>query len=85
MFNIKNYLEKFSKNIDLSTQNKKQVSEAIERHTQIKVSPEEIEIKNYVVCVRSSPAVLNKIFLYKSKILEDLTGLKDDLKVVDIR
>ena len=85
MFNIKDYLEKFSKSIHFSEDQKRQVIEIIKQHTQIDVSPNDIEIKNYTVCLKTSPGISNKIFINKEKILKDITLLVPSLKVVDIR
>ena len=73
MFNISSFLEKFSKNINSAELRKKQILEIIEKQTQINIPPEEIEIKDYVLYIKSSPAVKNKLFIYKSKILEDVS------------
>ncbi|MFA5888739.1 MAG: hypothetical protein WCW47_00850 [Candidatus Paceibacterota bacterium] len=85
MFNIKNYLEKFSRRLYSSEEQKKKILEIIEKHTQIILSLEEMEIKNYIIHLKTSPAVLNKIFIYKSKILEDVTLQVKDLKIIDIK
>jgi len=85
MFNIKNYLEKFSKSIHSSEYQKRQIIEIIKKHTQINIFPNDIEIKNYTVCLKTSPGISNKIFIYKSKILEEISSSIPNLKVVDIR
>jgi hypothetical protein len=85
MFNIEKYLEKFSKNIHSSSLQKECVLRVIKKYTQIQLSPDEIEVKNYIVYIKTSPAVLNKIFIYKSKILEDIALQTPSLKIVDTR
>ncbi len=84
MFNIEKYLQKFSKNVADIELYKKQISESIEKHTQINISTSDVEIKNYIVYVNSSPAVKNKLFIYKEKILEDITN-SVSIKIVDIK
>ena len=84
MFNISSFLEKFSKNLKSSELYKKQILEIVEKQTQINLRPEEIEIKNFVVYIKSSPAVKNKIFIYKNKILEDI-NMTIPIKIVDMR
>lgn len=85
MFNIEKYLEKFSKNIHSSKLQKECILGVIKKYTQIQLSPDEIEVKNYVVYTKTSPAILNKIFIYKDKILEDVAQETPDLRIVDIR
>ena len=84
MFNIASFLEKLSKNIKADELSKKQILEIIEKHIQINILPAEIEIKDYVLYVKSSPAVKNKLFIYKTKILEEIAQSLT-VKVVDIR
>ena len=84
MFNIDKYLQKFSKNINSAELYKKQILDIIEVNTKIKLLPETVEIKDCVVLVTSSPAVKNKLFIYKSKILEEIERTIP-VKVVDIK
>lgn len=84
MFNISSFLQKFSKNVADAEFHKKQISEVIEKHTQINISTSDVEIKDYVIYIKSSPAVKNKIFIYKEKILEDI-GLSTNIKIVNVR
>jgi len=85
MFNIKDYLEKFSKSIHSSEDQKRQIIEIIKKHTQIDISPDNIEIKNYTVYLKTSPGVSNKIFINKEKILGEISSSAPSLKIVDIR
>ena len=84
MFNISSFLEKFSKNIESTEINKQQIIGIIEKNTQIKVLPEEIEIKDYIVYISSSPAVKNKLFVYKEKIINDINSILT-IKIIDIK
>ncbi len=84
MFNISSFLEKFSKNLKSTEVFNKQILEIIEKQTQIKISPEDLEIKNYIINIKSSPAVKNKLFIYKETILKEIsTSLP--IKIVDIK
>ena len=84
MFNINDYLKKFSKDFKDAERHKLEILEIIEKNTQIKISSEELEIKDYVIYIKSSPAVKNKLFIYKSKILEDIST-SISVRIVDIR
>ena len=83
MFNISSFLEKFSKNISNIESNKTKILEIIKKHTNLNLLPKEIEIKNYIVYIKSSPIIKNKIFIYKNKILEEVSILL--IKITDIR
>ena len=85
MFNINKYLERFSKNISSTEIQKKQISEIVEKHTHINILLEDVEIKNYILYIKSSPGVKNKIFIYKEKILEEISSLISSIKIIDIR
>ena len=84
MFNISSFLDKFSKNIKSAELHKEQILEIIEKHTQLKLSPEQIEIKNYIIYTHASQAAKNKLFIYKNIILDDMEKFTPT-KVVDIR
>lgn len=85
MFNIDGFLDKFYKNIRSVEANKIQILEILEKHTGIKFSLTDVEIKNYIVYIKSTPASLNKIFIYKKKILEDINTAVTGQKIVDIK
>ncbi len=85
MFNINFFLEKFSKNLSSLEIQKKQIVEIIEKYIHTDILPSDIEIKNYVIYTKSSPALKNKIFIYKNKILEDVVSFVPDLKIIDIK
>ena len=84
MFNIQKYLERFSKNIKSAELDKSKILEIIEKNTQIKILPVDLEIKNYIIYINSSPAVKNKLFIYKAKILEEISA-SVSTKIVDIK
>ena len=84
MFNISKFLGKFSKNIKSTETDRQKILEIIEKNTQIKILPEEIEIKDYIIYIKSSPAIKNKLFIYKEKILENISSSLPT-KIVDIR
>ena len=84
MFNIEKYLQKFSKKIQSVELYKNQIREIIKNNTGIEVPLEEFEISDYVVRIKSSPGVLNKIFIYKNKILDDIKN-STSITITDIR
>jgi hypothetical protein len=85
MFNISSFLQKFSQNIFSLEEQKKQISEIIEKHTQINFPKEAIEIKNYIIYLKTSPATANKVFIYKNKILEEISQQIPNLKITNIK
>ncbi len=84
MFNISNFLGKFSKEINDSESKKSQVSEIIKNITGVEIKTGDIEIKDYIVFIKSNPSVLNKIFINKNKILESILS-STSIKVADIK
>jgi len=84
MFNISSYLEKFSKNISSAELHSEKILEILKKHTGISFEKNDIEVKNYIVDVSGSPAVKNKIFMYKKAILDDI-ALSLPITVVDIK
>ncbi len=84
MFNISSFLGKFSKNIYSLGANKKYISEVIEKHLEFKISPEDVEVRNYTVFLEISPTLKNKIFISKNKILEEINSNLTP-KIVDIK
>ena len=84
MFNISSFLEKFSKNIQNTELHKEKILEIIEKQTQIKISPQDLEIKDYIIFIKSSPAIKNKIFIFKNKILEEIS-VSVPVKIIDIK
>jgi hypothetical protein len=85
MFNINKYLEKFSKNISGVEIQKNQILEIINKYIKLEVLPQDIEIKNYIVYIKSSPSLKNQIFIYKNKILKDIVSSLPNLKIGDIK
>ena len=84
MFNIEKYLEKFSKDVRNADLHKTKILEIIQKHTQLYILPKNVEIKNGILHITESPAVKNKLFIYKSKILEEISTTTP-VKVADIR
>ena len=82
MFNISNFLEKFSKNIQSNENDKRQILEIIKKQTGIELSNQSMEIKNYILYVNTSPAIKNKIFIYKKQILGEINN--QSIKMIDI-
>ena len=84
MFNISLFLEKFSKNIQSGQSNKIKIIEIIKKHTQVELSIKSLEIKNTTVYITASPSVKNKLFIYKNKILEEVTK-SVSIKITNMR
>lgn len=83
-FNINKFLEKFSKDVRNAELHKTKIIEIIEKHTQLHILPKNIEIKDFAIYIKDSPAVKNKIFIYKNKILEDVVRFIP-IKIVDMK
>lgn len=91
MFNISLFLKKISNVVLAEEGTNEKIIEIIEKHTQIKISPKNLEIKNGIAFLSVSPAVKNKIFINKNSILSDIStnftnsaGLAGT-KILDIR
>jgi hypothetical protein len=82
MFNISSFLEKFSKNLKSTELQKEKITYVIKNISGMEISNDSIEIKNSILYIKSSPALKNKLFIYKSKILEGINS--DKLKITDI-
>ncbi len=81
MFNIEQYLKKFSSQIQDTFLHKEKVSMAIAEMVGIEISKKEIEIKHNVVLLRTRPIIKNEILLKKKAILEKL----QEFGITDIR
>jgi hypothetical protein len=84
MFNIEKYLEKFSRNVQNAELHKSKILEIIKKQTGLYILPKNLEIKDYILRVNESPAVKNKLFIYKAKILEEIFR-ETSLKIVDVK
>jgi len=82
MFNISSFLEKISKNIKSTQIDREEIIATLKKHTQIDFKKEDIELKDCVLYINTSPAIKNKIFIYKEKIINDL-GLTT--KIINIK
>lgn len=84
MFNISSFLDKFLKNIKSQDLYNEGVIEVIKKTTGIELKKEDLEIKDCVLFIKSNGAIKNKMFIFKSKILEEInTFIKPNL--IDIR
>ncbi len=84
MFNISDFLDKISKKLKSQEIYKKGILEIIERNTNIKISNDDLEIKDYIVYIKSSPAVKNKIFISKESLINEINNTLG-IKITDIR
>lgn len=72
MFNISSFLEKVSKNIKNNEISKDKIINIIENKAGIKLNKEKVEIKDFIVYTKEGGAVLNKIFINKTNIIEEI-------------
>lgn len=84
MFNISSLLAKFKNKINALELNNQEVLDIVEKITQIKLSLNDVDIKNNVIFIKSGGAVKNKIFIFKNKILDEINK-NIPIKIVDIR
>ncbi|MFZ2522022.1 MAG: hypothetical protein WAX44_01870 [Minisyncoccia bacterium] len=84
MFNINKYLEKFSKSVKSNDFYIQKIKEKIKIVTNIDVDLKNIELKDCVVFLKSSPLIKNKIFIYKKEIIENFSK-NIDTKIIDIK
>jgi len=84
MLGINKFLEKFSKDVRNVELHKTKILEIIEKQTQLYILPKNLEINEAVLYVKESPAVKNKLFIYKDKILEEIKK-SAPIKIIDIR
>lgn len=76
MNNLGDYLDKFKKIFSSSKFQKDAVLSIIKNVGKIELKPEDIDIKDFKVILKTSPAVKNAVFMYKQKIL---IALKEEL------
>ena len=83
MFNISDFLQKFSKNISTQESQTKIICDAVLKHTGIILDPKNIKIQNAILYLQISPAEKSKIFICKKQIINDI--IKMQIKITDIR
>ena len=84
MFNIASYLHKFSKNIESAEIDNNGICGVISKHTDLTVTSDNIEIKNYTLYLDISPTFKNKLFMKKRAILDDYALLYPS-RILDIK
>lgn len=84
MFNISNYLSKFTKNLDSNDIIKSAIVDVVFTVTNIKLQVEDIEVKNNIILVKNGTQIKNKLFIFKDKILLEVNKLTE-LNLIDIR
>jgi len=72
MFNISDYLEKFSKVVSFGRQQKKEIQNSIEEVLNIKIDTDSIFIKDGLLSLKVSPAIKNTIYIKKALILKKM-------------
>jgi len=81
MFNISSFLEKISKNLKNNQINKNQIIEILNKKINIYLKEEDIEVKNCILFINTSPAVKNKIFINKESLLFDLNKITNIVNI----
>jgi hypothetical protein len=84
MLNISKFLNKFSKNIESNDDLKNKIIEIVKNTCQLELKEESIEIKENILIVNASPAIKNKLFIFKEKILEEISKTVS-YKVINIK
>ncbi len=84
MFNISKYLENFKKNISFNDDLNIFIIKNIKDFTGIVLNINNIEVKNNILYIKSSPAVKNKIFIYKEDIIKNINSIYNKI-ILDIK
>lgn len=84
MFNIESYLKKIKKKINSEEEIIKKIQEIIFKKTTLLIDSSKIEIKNYTVYIKDSPNILNKIFINKKQIIDEIENFYPNT-IVDIK
>ncbi|KND47979.1 MAG: hypothetical protein AB201_00030 [Parcubacteria bacterium C7867-006] len=84
MFNIEQYLKRFSKGIESIKVNKENIVLIINKYTNLNINSSDIEIKDYKIIVNTSAVGKSQLFLNKNKILQEINS-SIKTKVVDIK
>ena len=82
MLNISKYLEKFRKNLASGEDLNNNIILIINKYTGISINPNDFDMKNNIIYIKTTPSYKNKIFIFKEDILKELNQLS---KIIDIR
>jgi len=85
MNNLGDYLGKFKKIFSSTKFQKDAVLSIINAATKMQLGPDDVEIKDYKIVLKASPAVKSTVFMYKQKILADLKAALGNNAPIDIR
>ncbi len=83
MFNIEQYLKRFSKNLYSIEDNKLKILEIVRNYTKLNIDISDLEVKNYIVFIKTSAVGKNQLFLNKAKIISEINSL--NIKIIDIK
>lgn len=72
MFNIEQYLKRFSKKINSLDFDKEKIVEIINNLTKLSVNKNDIEIKDFKVYIKTTSIGKNQLFIYKKQILDKI-------------
>ena len=84
MFNISSFLGKFSRHVQYAELEKQHILEVIEKQVSLKLDIKDLEIKNYVLEIHSTPGIKNKLFIHKEQLLKEVNAILS-VKIVDIK
>ncbi len=75
MFNINDYLKKFSKTIGEASFKKDEVIKIFEEKIKVSISKDDIQIKDGILFLKVKPITKSEIMLKKQKLLEAVSVL----------
>lgn len=74
MFDINRFLDKFKGQVKEGNSNIENIIIVLKKHTNLDFKKEDLEVKNGVLYIKTTPTKKNLIFIKKHLILEDLVG-----------
>ncbi|MEK9185844.1 MAG: hypothetical protein AAB863_03650 [Patescibacteria group bacterium] len=77
MLDIKSYFQKFLKIQAADLETKENISAVIKKIAGVQIEHKNISLQDGLLRINASPAQRQQIFLYKSKILSELTNIRD--------
>ncbi len=81
--NIKEFLEEYRKRLNIFDDERKQIIEVIFRISALRFTESQISLKQGVLTVDTDSVTRNELFIYKSRILEELEKISKK-KIFDI-
>ncbi len=85
MKTIQNLLEKWKQKTPLEYDIRAVLPSIIKKHTGVDIKPEHISLTRTVVFIKTSSIAKTEIFIKKTKILEEISGILGEKAPKDIR